>query len=45
MLELALSKTKFNIDRDTIHGSLMFKKIPEVIANCGLITSVQVELL
>jgi hypothetical protein len=45
LLEITLAKSRFNLDRDSIHGSLIFRLLPELIANSGLVTSVNIELI
>ena len=45
LLELSLSKTRFNIDKDTIQGQLIFKTLPTEFANSNSIEGVYIELV
>jgi len=45
LLELTLAKTRFNIDKDTIQGQLIFKTLPTEFANSNSIEGVYIELV
>ena len=45
LVELSLGKTRYNIDKDTIYGKLLFKKLPMQVVNSNFVRSIEFQIV